>query len=37
MGFEIVTGELGEALLGLLAGGLAVGLLIALLRYVCAV
>ncbi len=34
MGFEIVTGELGETLLGLLAGGSIVGLLIVLLNYV---
>lgn len=34
MGFEMVTGEPGEALLGLLAGGPVVGLLIVLLNYV---
>ncbi len=34
MSFEIVTGEFGEAFLGLLAGGAAAGMLVYLLDYV---
>lgn len=34
MGFELITGELGETLLGLLAGAGAVALMFAVLTYV---
>lgn len=34
MGFKLITGELGEALLGLLAGAGAVTLMLAVLQYV---